>query len=566
MADPEIEGGPVAEDIDVDLLVVGSGTGMAAALRANERGLSCLIIEKTEYVGGSTARSGGAFWVPANPVLLKKGVDDDYRQAEQYLQSIVKDTSDSAWKAFLKNGPDAIRMLSRTTPMKFNWAKGYSDYHAEQPGGKPEGRTCECKPFDLNRLGKDLGRFRPPQMEAPIPMPVTAYDYKWMNLMRRKPFKAIPIILKRLIQGVGGLLLRKNFAATGQATAAGMFAGVIEADIPVWTNTKLLELTTDGDRVTGAVAEQNGRQVTITAKRGVLLAAGGFDHNMPMRQKYQSPSLTVDRSLGAAGNTGDGITIAEAVHADTAFMNESWWYPSVAPVKEGGEVQILLAERSLPGSFIVNATGERFLDEAKDYMSFGQTMLEREREGTPIGDLWMVFDQTYRNRYLLAGAVFPKAPLPDKWYDAGIAFTADTANELARKIGLPEAQFTSSFKRFNQFAAAGKDEDFQRGDTAYDRYYGDPTVAPNPNLRPLEGKLYAVKVVLSDLGTCGGLTTDEYGRVLRADESPIKGLYATGNTAANIFGRVYPGAGATIGQGIVFGYVAANHMADAMST
>lgn len=563
MKEADVESGPVAQDIEVDMLIVGSGTGMAAALTGHERGLDCLIIEKTAFVGGSTARSGGAFWVPANPALLSAGADDDLQKGEQYLQSIVTDVPESPWRAFLKQGPDAIRMLMRTTPMKFSWAKGYSDYHAERPGGTPLGRTCECKPFDLNRLGKDVSRFRAPQMEAPIPMPVTASDYKWMNLMRRRPWKAIPLILKRLLQGVGGMLIGKKFAATGQATAAGLFAGVIKAGIPVWTNTKLLELVLDGDRVVGAVAEQNGKQVTITARRGLMLAAGGFDHNMPMRQRYQSPSLVKDRSLGAEGNTGDAITIAEKINADTAYMNEAWWYPCVAPVREDGNVQVLLAERSLPGSFIVEPSGKRFLNEAKDYMSFGQTMLKREQEGIPIGDLWLVFDQTYRNNYLLAGSVFPKAPLPDSWYAAGIAFTANTAGELAQQVGLPEQDFADAFERFNRFAEAGKDEDFQRGDSAYDRYYGDPTVTPNPNLRPLEGTLYAVKVVLSDLGTCGGLVTDEFGRVLQAGGSPIEGLYATGNTAANIFGHVYPGAGATIGQGLVFGYIAANHIADA---
>lgn len=562
MADPNVEQGPTAEDTTVDLLVVGSGTGMAAALTAKERGLSSLVIEKTEYVGGSTARSGGAFWIPANPALRAGGSGDTLEKAEKYLDSLVKDTSDSLWRAFLKNGTDTVNMLLRNTSMKISWAKGYSDYHAELPGGDPQGRTCECEPFDLNKLGKDIDRFRPPQMQAPIPMPVTGYDYKWMNLMQRKPLKSIPLIVKRLIQGIGGLIIGKKFVATGQATAAGLFAGVIDAGTPVWTNTKLVELLQDGDRVVGAIVEQNGKQVTINARRGVVLAAGGFDHNMPMRQKYQSPSLTVDRSLGAVGNTGDAITTAETLNADTAFMNESWWYPSVAPVKEGGDVQVLLAERSLPGSFIVDATGQRFLDEAKDYMSFGQTMLEREKEGVPIGDLWMVFDQTYRNNYLLAGAVFPKKPLPDSWYETGIAHNADSADELADNVGLPKDAFVAAFKRYNQFAEAGKDEDFHRGDTAYDRYYGDPTVEPNPNLRPLEGKLYAVKVVLSDLGTCGGLVTDEHGRVLQKDQSPIEGLYAAGNTAANIFGRVYPGAGATIGQGLVYSYIAANHIAD----
>lgn len=222
---------------------------------------------------------------------------------------------------------------------------------------------------------------------------------------------------------------------------------------------------------------------------------------------------------------------------------------------------VLLAERSLPGSFMVNATGKRFINEATDYMSFGQKLLADEKAGTPIRDMWLVFDQTYRNRYILGGSVFPRAKLPQEWYDAGIAFSADSAEQLAKSTGLPEKDFAESFARFNKLAESGKDEDFQRGESAYDRYYGDPTVKPNPNLLALKGKLYAVKVVLSDLGTCGGLVADGHGRVLRDDKSVIEGLYAIGNTAANIFGRVYPGAGGTICQGLVYGYIVAEHAA-----
>lgn len=555
--------GPIANDITVDVLVVGSGTGMAAALAANEKGLSSLIIEKTAVVGGSTARSGGAFWIPANSTLKEDGSSDTLEKAEKYLEAVTGDISPTLWKKFLENGPATVDMLLRTTPMKFFWAKGYSDYHPENPGGDALGRTCECKPFDVNKLGKEVSRFRTGQMEAPVPMPVTGYDYKWMNLMTKKPFKSFPIILKRLSQGVGGLIVGKKFTAGGQALAAGLFAGVIDANIPVWTNTTLLEILTDGERVTGVIAEQNGKKVTIKTNKGVVLAAGGFDHNMPMRHEYQSPSLK-NISLGAEGNEGDAITIAQKeIDADIAYMNESWWFPSVSPLDENDEVKVMLAERSLPGSFIVNASGERFINEATDYMTFGQTLLKREKEGEKIPEMWIIFDQKYRNSYIFGGSVFPRAALPEEWYKAGIAYKADTVSDLAKKIGLPEDNFTNTFERFNQMAAMGKDEDFKRGDSAYDRYYGDPTVKPNPNLRPLEeGSLYAVKVVLSDLGTCGGLVTDEHGQVLRKDQSTVKGLHATGNTSANIFGHVYPGAGATIAQGLVYGYIAANHMAD----
>ena len=554
--------GALANDTTVDLLIIGSGTGISAALAAHDKGLKTLIIEKTPYVGGSTALSGGAFWIPANSILKEAGSKDTLEKAEIYLQGIVKDdTPPARWQAFLKNGNDTVEMLQRKTPMKFFWAKGYSDYHPEEPGGDALGRTCECLPFNLKLLGDDLSNFRPGLMEAPMPMPVTGYDYKWMNLMLRKPLKAFPIIFKRLFQGVGGLLIGQKLAAGGQALAAGLYAGALKAEIPIETNTKLVELIMVGKRVTGAVVEQNGKKINIKANRGVILAAGGFDHNMPMRQKYQSESLVEDYSFGAEGNTGDAILLSKEIGADIGLMKQAWWFPAVAPVKQGDTPQVLLAERSLPGSFMVNAKGRRFINEATNYMSFGQELLEAEKTGNPIGDMWLVFDQTYRNRYILAGSIFPRAKLPEEWYKAGIAFSADTPQELAKAVGFPENDFNEAFNRFNQMAEKGKDEDFQRGENAYDRYYGDPTVKPNPNLLPLKGKLYAVKVVLSDLGTCGGLIADENGRVLREDKTVIEGLYAIGNTAANIFGKVYPGAGGTICQGLVYGYIVANHAA-----
>lgn len=311
MSKKEIIPGPTATDITVDLVVVGSGTGMAAALAAHELGLKVLVIEKTALVGGSTARSGGAFWIPANPVLKQDGSDDTLKDGETYLTNLVGDNAPkSRWENFLQNGSAAVEMLERTTPMKFFWAKGYSDYFPEVAGGKVLGRTCECRPFNMNLLGKDTARFRPGQLEAPVPVPVTGYDYKWLNLMKKTPFKSIPIMLKRGIQGIGGLLIGKRLVGGGQALASGMFAGLIRSGVPVWTNTSITELLFDGDKVTGIKAVQNGKLVQINATKGVVLAGGGFDHNMLMRHQYQSPSLK-NVSLGSEGNTGDTILLGE---------------------------------------------------------------------------------------------------------------------------------------------------------------------------------------------------------------------------------------------------------------
>jgi 3-oxosteroid 1-dehydrogenase len=550
-------------DSTVDLLVVGSGTGMAAALAAAERGLKVLIVEKSSYVGGSTARSGGALWLPASPILEENHAGDTMPRAQTYLASVVDGTApQQRATAFLSHLGETIEMLRRTTPMRFMWARDYSDYHPEQPGGMAAGRTCECKPFNTSVLGQYRARLRPSIMTASIPMPTTGADYRWMNLMARVPRKGLPLIAKRLSQGLGGLLLGRHYAAGGQALAAGLFAGVLRAGIPVWTDTALARLTSDGTKVTGAVVEHEGREVTVTARRGVVLAAGGFDHRMDMRWKFQSESLGEHMSLGAETNTGDAIRTAQEVGAAIDLMDQAWWFPAVAPLPGGAPV-VMLAERSLPGSLIVDQSGNRFVNEATDYMSFGQSLLERERSGNPVDTMWIVFDQKYRNSYVFGAELFPRMRIPQTWYDAGIAHLSDDLAELAGTIGVPETQFLATVSRFNEMSRAGDDSDFHRGRSAYDRYYGDPTVTPNPNLRALDnGPFYAVKMVLSDLGTCGGLQADDRARVLREDGSAIDGLYAIGNTAANAFGATYPGAGATIAQGLVYGYIAAHDAAE----
>ncbi|MBO2458051.1 3-ketosteroid-delta-1-dehydrogenase [Actinomadura violacea] len=546
----------------VDLVVIGSGTGLAAALTGTERGLSTLVIEKTEYVGGSTALSGGAFWIPANSVLADNGVFDSEERGNAYLDAVVGDTApQERRRAYVRHGPETVDMLRRLTPLKFIWAQGYSDYHPENPGGAASGRSCESAPFDVKRhLGAHRALLRPTKLAAPVPMPITSPDYRWINLMAKVPSKGVTRAAARVGQGIGGKLIGREYVAGGQALAAGLFAGAIAADVPIWTRTSLVRLLVEDGRVGGVVVVHDGREVTVTARRGVVLSAGGFDRNMAWRHEYQSPSLQ-EWSQGAPGNTGDAIAAAMDVGGDIDLMDQAWWFPSVAPLP-GADPAVMLAERSLPGSMIVDRHGRRFINESIDYMTFGQELLRRERAGDPVGDMWIVFDQTYKNSYVFATISYPRMPLPRSWYEHGIAARADTPGQLAERVGLPQDEFVQTVERFNQDASTGFDSQFHRGDSVYDRYYGDPTNLPNPNLRPLtRGPFYAVKVIPSDLGTCGGLRADGTARVLRADGSVIPGLYATGNTAANAFGSVYPGAGATIGQGLVFGHIAAGHAA-----
>ncbi|MFI8778131.1 3-ketosteroid-delta-1-dehydrogenase [Brachybacterium paraconglomeratum] len=547
--------------LTVDLLVVGTGTGLAAALSAREQGLDVLVIEKTDLVGGSTARSGGAFWIPANPILNELGGADTEERALNYVTSVVNGTSPiEKLETFIDYGSDTVRMLSRTTRLRFTWAKGYSDYHPEQPGGSAVGRSCESAPFDTAKLGDRRSELRPGVLELPVPVPVTGGDYKWLNLITKAPLRGMRVAMQRGIQGIGGLLLGRRYVAGGQALAAGLFDGLLRSGATLWTNTALEELVHGDEGVRGAVLRRGDDRVIVRAERGVVIASGGFDHDMVRRRSEQSPALE-NWSLGSEGNTGDGISIAQAAGADVDLMDQAWWFPAIAP-EPGGQPTVMLAERSLPGSFMVDRHGRRFVNEAEDYMSFGQHVLAREKADDPVGDMWLVFDQEYRNSYLLGGTIFPRMPLPASWYRSGIAVRASSWRELAERIGVPVNSFVATATGFNAAAAVGIDDDFGRGGSAYDRYYGDPTVVPNNNLRPLDaGHLYAVRVVLSDLGTCGGIRTDELGRALDTGGNVIDGLYAIGNAAANLFGDRYPGAGATIGQGLVYGHIAATHAA-----
>ncbi len=540
------------DEMSFDFVVVGSGTGMLAALAAAEDGLSVLIVEKSRYFGGSTALSGGGFWIPDNSLLREAGLLDSPERAREYLRNVVGgQTPESRWETHLLLGPAAVEVLRRRTPLKFQWMAEYPDYFPELPGGSATGRAMEPKPFDVRRLGEDRALLRPPALTAPFPMPVSGRTFRWLNLAARTP-RGMVTAAKLLGLGLGGLAIRREYAAGGGALAAGLFSGVRAARIPVWFSSPLTDLVIEDGKVAGVVVTRDGKDVTVRAQRGVLLSAGGFDRNAEWRHTYQSPQLDTGWCLGSPENTGDAIAIAQAAGADLAFMDEAWWFPAV-PIP-GPMPGTLLAERSLPGQIIVDQQGRRFMNEAVNYMSAGHELIKQQ---LPV---WIVFDQRFRNRYLLCSSVFPRQPLPKAWYDAGIAVKAGSVAELSRRVGLPELPAT--VQRFNLLAASGRDDDYHRGDSAYDRYYGDPTIVPNPCLGPIgPGPFYAVQVVPGDLGTCGGIRADGFARALRPDGTVIEGLYASGNAAGNAFGRVYPGPGATIGQGLVYGYAAARHAA-----
>ncbi|MDO8121564.1 FAD-binding protein [Isoptericola sp. b490] len=543
---------------EVDVVVVGAGTGMLAAISAAEEGLSALVVEKAEHVGGSTALSGGGFWIPGNSILRENGQRDDPERVRTYLRAATRgEVTDERWHSHVDHGPAAVEVLRRRTPLAFQVMIEYADYFPELPGGSATGRACEPKPFDLKRLGEDRSLLLPPAMAAPFPMPITGRGYKWTNLVARTP-RGFLTSARSVAQGVAGAAVGREYAAGGQALAAGLLMGLRAMGVPVWTSSPLTDLLVQDGRVVGVVVSRGGVPTTVRARKGVILSSGGFDRNAEMRHRYQSEAVDGSWSLGTTADTGEVIRIAEEHGADLAFMDAAWWFPSL-PLPDGS-MGPMLAERSLPGQIIVNGHGHRFMDEAVNYMTAGQIIVGKHTPDDPHIPAWIVFDQRYRNRYLFGAGLFPRQPLPQSWYDAGIAKKGATITALADALGMPD--LLATVDRFNLLADAGRDDDFGRGDSAYDRYYGDPTISPNPCLGPIDhGPFYAVQVVPGDLGTCGGIRADRYARALHPDGSVIPGLYATGNAAGNAFGRVYPGPGATVGQGLTFGHVAAQHLA-----
>ncbi|MGW0971186.1 3-oxosteroid 1-dehydrogenase [Streptomyces sp. NPDC002516] len=537
-----------------DVVVVGSGAaGMTAALTAAKHGLSCVVLEKAPTFGGSAARSGAGIWIPNNPVILAAGVPDTPAKAAAYLAAVVgPDVSADRQQAFLGHGPAMISFVMANSPLRFRWMEGYSDYYPELPGGLPGGRSMEPDQLDGTVLGAELDRLNPPYMAVPAGMVVFSADYKWLTLAAVSA-KGAAVATACLARGTKAALLGQKPLTMGQSLAAGLRAGLLAAQVPVWLNTPLTDLFTENGTVTGAVVTRDGAAGLVRARRGVIVGSGGFEHNAALRAEFQRQPIGTAWTVGAKENTGDGIQAGRRAGAALDLMDDAWWGPAV-PLPD--EPYFCLAERTLPGGLLVNAAGARFVNEAGPYSDVVHTMYDRD-PGAPDIPAWLVVDQNYRNRYLFKD-VAPTLPFPDSWYTSGAAYKEWTLDALAGRIGVPAAALRTTVNRFNGQALNGRDTDFHRGDSAYDHYYTDPSVLPNSCLAPLWlPPFHAFRIVPGDLGTKGGLRTDARARVLRPDGTVIPGLYAAGNASAAVMGHSYAGAGSTIGPAMTFGYIAA---------
>ena len=562
-------------DHTVDVLVVGSGGGgMTAALAAHTSGLDTLIVEKSPQFGGSTALSGGGIWVPGAPSQRKKGYVPDPDAVFQYLKQITGGlVSDARLRQYVDTAPVMMEFLENLSPwFEFVWKPGYSDYYPELPGGSELGSTINVPAIDLRKLGDEEQNLLHPLALAPKGIWFAPKDLRLFYQVRQN-WRGKAVLLKLIWRMFRARVFGDRMAAIGQSLAARLRLALKQQDIPLWLNSPMTELITDIDgTVSGAVVERDGKQQRIQARRGVILASGGFDHDMTWRREHL-PVLEKDWSFGNPAAMGDGIRAGEKVGGSTDLLDEAWWFPAMC--WPDGRLQFMLNERMMPSQFVVNGDGKRFINEAAPYMDFAHAMIDGYRSGITHIPCWLITDIQSFHRYVVGGHLpIPKVPfapvptgwkVPKAWLDSGIAKEANSFEELAAKIQVPAANLRATAERFNELAHRGHDDDFNRGDSAYDNYYGDPTLA-NPNLYPL-GKppYYAFPIILGDLGTSGGLRTDEFARVLRDDDSVVKGLYAVGNASAAVMGRSYAGAGATIGPAMTFGYVAAKHIAHQQS-
>lgn len=564
-------------DEEIDFLVVGSGGGgMTAALVAHDAGLKTLVVEKGSSFGGSTALSGGTLWIPNSRHMAAAGLKDSPEEALTYLKEITTGrVSEERLRAYVKYAPEMVQYLAEHSRAQFMLVPAYPDYYSERPGGKASGRSLEVVPYSSRLLGKlEPEVMRSPQMMALGRIAVMASQAPAFVLGSIRSSMAILwLMLVYLMKGL--VRYRKTRFDTrltvGSALAARLRHSLLDRGVPVLLETAAEELIRDEKDgqvvVVGAVIRTKGKAVRVRARHGVLLASGGFAHHEALRQAHQRQPIGTKWTAANRFDQGIALQMGRSVGAAVDLLEDAWWAP--VTIFPDGAVQLLVVEKSLPGSILVNSAGQRFTNEAAPYHDVVNQMYAAH-EKAPSIPAFLIFDARYRRNYpcasLLPGKAQPDMLLPKELFESGFLTKASSLRELAQKLGIDAAGLERCVARFNQSARRGEDPDFGRGATRMDRYYGDPRVGVNPCLAPLDrAPYYAIRVYPGDIGTKGGLVTDEHARVLSEQGAPIPGLYAAGNCTAAVMGTSYAGAGSTIGPAMTFGYIAAKSAAQAAS-
>ncbi|TDV55978.1 FAD-binding protein [Actinophytocola oryzae] len=540
-------------DCAYDFVSVGSGGGgLVGALRAAAQGRSALVIEKQPLVGGSTAMSGGMVWVPANPLMLADGISDSYDEGMAYFDSVVGDagpgSSTARRHAYLTDGPRMISFLS-DAGVRFKRCAGYPDYYDLSPGGNAEGRSVEGVPYDARRLGEWRDKLQP-GLAASIGFSAMTEEIPAMMHFNRSR-RSFAVAGRIAMRTLWAKLRRRPLLTNGSSLMGQILEQLVARGIPVWLDSAVEELVVEDGRVTGVRVTRGGVTTRVRARAGVLLAAGGFARNEEMRQKHGGDQKTTGEwTMANPGDTGEVLSMAVALGARTDLMDEAWWLPSPSPYFG---MSAMNSARQRAHTVFVDTGGKRFCNEANSYVEVGKAMFA-------LGTVpcWLVFDDNYRRSYTHSQTSVGR--LPKEWVASGEIKKADTLGELADSCGIDPSGLVDTIEAFNRHAATGSDPAYGRGESRYNRHLGDPGHKPNPALGPLDrAPFYALPIFPGDVGTCGGLVTDEHARVLGEDDEPLPGLYATGNITATVMGRAYLGAGGSIGNTMVFGFVAAEH-------
>ncbi|MCK1421894.1 FAD-dependent oxidoreductase [Bradyrhizobium sp. 180] len=560
------------ETYECDVLVAGSGaSGMSAAITARYRGLDVLIVEKEPRFGGTTARSGGWLWIPGTSLARAYGIEETPEQARTYLRHEAGNNYDAARvDAFLSAGPEAVDFFTTKTALRFDMPLVFPDYHAEAPGGVQGGRSMVTRPFDGRELGDLIKTLGMPLPELTVFGMMLGSGKEIIHFMRvTKSLTSAAYVAKRLSRHLMDVLRygRGMTLTNGNALAGRLAKSALDLKIPMWLSSPVRELSVENGTVTGAIVAREGRDVRVRARQGVVLACGGFPHDVERRRKMfpHAPTGKEHYSPGPTGNIGDGLRLAESAggHVEDRLPNAAAWVPVSLTTRKDGSKGVMphFIDRAKPGVIAVMRDGKRFTNEGNSYHDFVQAMVKAAKPGEEIA-AFLVCDHKTLRKYGL-GCV-PPFPMPlGHHLKTGYLMRGDTLEALAAKAGIDAKAFTETVKQFNATAPQGQDAAFGKGSKAYNRYQGDALHGPNPCVAPIEnGPFYAIKMVIGDLGTYAGVVTDENARALDAEGRVIPGLYAAGNDMASIMGGNYPGAGITLGPALTFGYIAGRHLAD----